>query len=130
MIDVIAIFPIDIIMKNALASDHSGDRKSNANSFVRMSRIGKLYKLVRITRLLRLVKVIKGKGKFLQKIGKVVNVGEGMERCMFSFIIFLLFSHFSACFWIFTAEVSEDGKKNSTDDNWIHSGDYQKLTNS
>jgi len=94
-----------------------------------MSRIGKLYKLVRITRLLRLVKVIKGKGKFLQKIGKVVNVGEGMERCMFSFIIFIMFSHFSACFWIFTAEVSEEGEQVS-DDNWIHSGDYQKLTNS
>ena len=52
-------------MKTALANDHGSDRKNNANSFVRMSRIGKLYKLVRITRLLRLVKVIKGKGKFL-----------------------------------------------------------------
>lgn len=104
-------------MKHALTSnDHdSPDRSSKANSFVRMSRIGKLYKLVRITRLLRLVKVIKGKGKFLQKIGKVVNVGEGMERCMFSFIIFIMFSHFSACFWIFTAEVSEEGEHGSSE---------------
>lgn len=73
-----------------------------------MSRIGKLYKLVRITRLLRLVKVVKGKGKFLNKLGHVFKIGEGLERFMFSFVIFLMFSHFSACFWIFTAEISEE----------------------
>ena len=81
-----------------------------------MSRIGKLYKLVRVTRLLRLAKLMKKKGKMLA--GLASAFGEGVERLLFSIVVFIMFSHFSACFWIFTAELSDN------DENWITGGEF------
>lgn len=56
IIDVVAIFPLELIIS------------SNANSLIRVARIGKLYKLIKITRLVRLVKIIKSQGKVLNKL--------------------------------------------------------------
>ena len=95
-----------------------------------MSRIGKLYKLVRVTRLLRLVKMAKKKGKLMDKIGNKFKLGEGFERLLFSIVIFIIFSHFSACFWIFTAGLTVNPEDQNDEDlasqstNWIISGEY------
>ena len=66
-------------------------------------------------------------------------MGEGFERLIFSIVIFIIFSHFSACFWIFTAGLSENDPNDlvdgaNTDDaasivNWIISGEYDSMTN-
>ena len=116
-------------MRHDLESSRSG----NANQFIRMSRIGKLYKLVRVTRLLRLVKMAKKKGNFMSQIGQQFKLGEGFERLLFSIVIFIIFSHFSACFWIFTASLTTNPEDLVNDDsaspmNWIISNEYTELT--
>ena len=86
-----------------------------------MSRIGKLYKLVKVTRLLRLVKLMKKKDKMMTQLGN--TFGEGIEKLLFAIVIFIMFSHFSACFWIFTAEFTEDDATN-----WVISGGYDEFS--
>lgn len=92
-----------------------------------MSRIGKLYKLVRVTRLLRLAKMARKKSNIMSQIGQQFKLGEGFERLLFSIVIFIIFSHFSACFWIFTAGLTTPQGADQDDSditNWIISGEY------
>lgn len=65
IIDVIAIAPIDFIVKYTARHYNDHSRANNSNQFVRLSRIGKLYKLTRATRLLRLVKIMKRRQKIM-----------------------------------------------------------------
>ena len=76
------------------------------NSLIRVTRIGKLYKLVKITRLFRVLKLFKSKGKLFRQLNSFFSLGEGFERLVFTLLIFLMLSHFMACFWIFTAQLS------------------------
>lgn len=56
LIDVMAIMPLDVIIKSTQGSVSS---QGQVNSLIRVTRIGKLYKLVKVTRLVRLLKVVK-----------------------------------------------------------------------
>ena len=76
------------------------------NSFIRVTRIGKLYKLVKITRLLRLLKVVKSQGKLFKGLSGQFKISEGLERLLFSLVLFIMLCHCMACFWIFTSELS------------------------
>ena len=72
----------------------------------------------------------------MNQIGQQFKLGEGFERLLFSIVIFIIFSHFSACFWIFTAglsviEQTESGNELSeevTSTSWISSGEYTELS--
>jgi len=48
-IDLMSIFPFDAIL----------DGNSNANSLIRVARIGKMYKVVRLFRLVKILKLVK-----------------------------------------------------------------------
>ena len=76
---------------------------------------------------MRLVKIIKKKGKMMDKMAESFGLSEGVEKMLFSLVIFLMFSHFSACFWIYTAEMTEDPEEDNAT-NWIHSGEYDSLS--
>ena len=49
MIDVMSIFPFDVVL----------DGNSNANSLIRVARIGKMYKVIRLFRLIKILKLVK-----------------------------------------------------------------------
>lgn len=64
----------------------------------------------------------------IAQIGQQLQLGEGFERLLFSIVIFIMFSHFSACFWIFTAELSEQPDVVDESGNWIHANEYETLS--
>ena len=49
VIDVMSIFPFDIVLES----------NSNANSLIRVARIGKMYKVIRLFRLIKILKLVK-----------------------------------------------------------------------
>ena len=102
IIDFAAVFPFDKVIQAILIETSGG----KYNSLIRVTRIGKLYKLVKITRLIRVLKLFKSKGKLFKQLNSFFSLGEGFERLVFTLLIFLMLSHFMACFWIFTAQLS------------------------
>jgi hypothetical protein len=69
-----------------------------------MTRMSKLYKLVKITRLMRVFKLMKSNSKSnLKKLGSKLNIGAGVEKLIFFFLLLMLMCHFVSCLWIFTA---------------------------
>ena len=49
VIDVMSIFPFDVVLEG----------NSNANSLIRVARIGKMYKVIRLFRLIKILKLVK-----------------------------------------------------------------------
>ena len=94
-----------------------------------MARFGKLYKLVKITRMVRLLKVVKSQGKVFSNLTDMFKLGEGFERFMSQFMIFLMMSHFIACLWIMTADLGSNNEVDKYGEegeatNWILANGY------
>ena len=53
-----------------------------------------------------------------------LKISQGLERLTFFILIFFLLCHIMACFWIFTAEMSED-QEDEDATTWIISGEYK-----
>ena len=122
VVDLLAILPLELILSG-----------QDVNSLVRVARIGKLYKLIKITRLVRLLKVIKQQGKLLHRLNEIFQLGAGFEKLSFFIMVFLMLSHFMACFWIFTADLSIDDMEQSEimgETNWILQGGYEGFSTS
>ena len=66
-IDVIAIFPVEIILEISQGKNRS-THGGTVNQLVRIARIGKIYRLIKITRLLRLLKVNQRKGTIMDQM--------------------------------------------------------------
>lgn len=96
-IDIIAIIPLDLLITT-----------NDLNSLIRITRAGKLYKLIKVTRLVRLLKVIKQKGKLINTLNNIFNLGRGFEKLSFIALIFLMICHLMACIWIFIADLMGD----------------------
>lgn len=83
--------------------------------------------------MLRLFKIFKQQGKIFQHLTEFLKVGEGFERFVFSLLIFIMISHFIACLWILTADVSSGGERDkngvlSESTNWIIANNYSNMT--
>ena len=126
IIDVVAILPFEAMFATT----------SNANSLIRIARIGKLYKLIKIFRLLRLVKLVKQSGKISNKFNNTFKMTKHQEKISFFFVIFVMFSHFAGCMWIFIAEMSHSeehfGLENEAyplkSTNWIIAREYEDMS--
>lgn len=101
-IDIIAIFPFDVILQAS---------STDVNGLVRFARFGRLYKLVKLTRLLRVVKVMAQKNKLLKILTKMMNVQRGFDRLLFFFAIFLILSHTVSCLFVIIGSIE--------DQNWL-----------
>ena len=117
MIDLMSIIPfelfVQVFMKQSIGSKEAGDLSDEAskmnpteyNRFIRISRISKLYKLVKITRLLRVFKLMQSNSiQNFKKFGSKLNIGAGIEKLVYFFLILLLMCHFISCIWIFAAK--------------------------
>lgn len=93
-IDFLAIVPFELILMS-----------SGFNSMVRISKIGRLYKLVKITRLIRILKILKEKNKLLRYLVDFLRISLGFERLFFLVLLFMLFIHLFACFWLISASM-------------------------
>ena len=58
-IDLVAIFPFDMLMTSA---------NSKYNPLVRVARFGRLYKLVKLTKLMRVIKIIKDQARMMKLV--------------------------------------------------------------
>ena len=100
-IDVIAIIPFDLILPN----DEDGGPAANYNGIARVARFGRLYKLVKLTKLLRILKVMKLNAGFLAFFSEI---GAGIQRLIFFFLMFFLSNHIVSCFWIICATMQSE----------------------
>lgn len=93
-IDVMAIFPFDLILKSA-----------DFNQLVRVARFGRLYKLIKLTRLLRILKILREKSNLIKQLNDVLKIGLGFERLFFFIMIFAILCHLVSCLFIIVASV-------------------------
>ena len=96
IIDLISVFPLDLIMAYGYV-----------NRIMRISRITKIYKMIRKTKMIRLA-----------KFGKRSRNYSRISRASWSLLPGLI--HIIACFSIYIAKFGEFSK-----DNWINSKGYQ-----
>ena len=102
IIDIISIFPIDILLSTT--ADDSGTG-TNTNVLVRFTKIGKLYKLIRILRLAKVLKILKSKRSMINHFNSELKISSGLERILFFGVFFGFFFHISACMFIYLREV-------------------------
>ena len=79
--------------------------------------------------MVRLLKVVKSQGKMFSNLSNMFKVGEGFERFISQFMIFIMMSHFIACLWIMTADLGGDSEIDKHGDeaepiNWITANGY------
>lgn len=111
-IDIISVIPFDAIMIFG-----------QVNRIARISRITKLYKIIKMSKMIRLAKVERIRTKFFKNFATQMEIKMGLDRIMFSIILFFMMIHIIACFWIFIAKFDETSKEN-----WIYSKGYQDLS--
>lgn len=119
LLDMIAIFPFDLLTK------------IEGNSIVRVTRIGKLYKLIKVFRMVRLLKVFRQQKKLFGRLGTFFQWNKTVEKLAYFIVIFILTCHFLSCFWIFTADLSINDATQfleSEEVNWLTSReDFKSL---
>lgn len=73
MIDALSIMPLDLLL----------DGDSNANTLIRVTRIGKMYKVVRLFRLFKILKLVKSNKKLVHHFSEKMKISNGVERLFF-----------------------------------------------
>ena len=93
VLDVVATFPLEIIIKHFFGAQLSG-----VNQASKLTKLPKLIKILKITRLLKLLRVYR-----LQKIMKQLqlnyNIHQGISRLFHIVLVILFATHFVGCFW-------------------------------
>ena len=80
-IDLLSILPFDAIL--------SGD--ANANSLIRMARIGKMYKILRLFKLFKILKMVKSNRKLVHHFSEHMKITNGTERLVMFSGLFIIF---------------------------------------
>lgn len=93
-----SILPFDAIL----------DGNSNANSLIRVARIGKMYKIVRLFRLVKILKLVKSNRRLVHHFSEKMKISNGLERLIFFSGFFIVFIHVFACLFVMLAELEKD----------------------
>ena len=113
ILDIIAIFPFDELLKSDTG---------HMNAMIRLTKIGRLQKLIKLTRLLRLFRVFKMQKNLINVPTDIFKLGSGIQRILFYVFMALLVCHISACLWIFFAHFAgEDTQK------WLDDETYKEM---
>jgi len=97
-IDLLSVLPFDAIL----------DGNANANSLVRMARIGKMYKIVRLFRLVKVLKMIKSNRKLVHHFSEHMKINNGTERLLMFSGLFVIFIHVFSCLFVMLAQMEAD----------------------
>lgn len=97
-IDFLSVFPFDAIL--------SGN--ANANSLIRMARIGKMYKILRLFRLVKILKMVKSNRKLVHHFSEHMKINNGTERLIMFSGLFIIFIHVFACLWVMIYDMEKD----------------------
>ena len=77
-----------------------------------------MYKLIKLTKLLRILKVLRNRSNIMKKVEESLKIGVGMQRLIFFFIMFIVFTHILSCMWILSAGFN-DGEENQYLGTWM-----------
>mmetsp|Transcript_11318 Transcript_11318/g.22262 ORF Transcript_11318/g.22262 Transcript_11318/m.22262 type:complete len:691 (-) Transcript_11318:114-2186(-) len=104
LIDIIAIFPFDLINEEQA----SGPSSNDYSTLIRLVRLPRLYRLMRIT---RVMKVFSGsnQSELVEKFHEAIRIKHSFMRLLKSFISVLVCLHIIACFWYFAAKINDFG---------------------
>lgn len=97
-VDLLSILPFDAVLQ--------GD--ANANSLIRMARIGKMYKILRLFRLVKILKMIKSNRKLVHHFSEHMKINNGTERLIMFSGLFIIFLHVFACLFVMVYEMEKD----------------------
>ena len=109
LIDIIAILPIELIMKADAVK---------YNEMLRIARIGRIYKVVKLFRLVRIVKFAKSKNKFIVFVLRMFSLSGSCGRIFLFLSGFFLACHIVCCLWTVIAQMSTN-----IEDTWL--SDYE-----
>lgn len=73
---------------------------SDANSLLRIFKVGKLYKILRLVRLVKVFKMIKSQ-QFFNKLSESLKISSATERLISFSAYFSLFIHVATCVYIY-----------------------------
>jgi hypothetical protein len=79
------------------------DGNANANSLMRIARIGKMYKIVRLFRLVKVLKMIKSNRKLVHHFSEHMKINNGTERLLMFSGLFVIFIHVFSCLFVMLA---------------------------
>ena len=97
IIDVVAIFPFDLITAGS---------SGKANVFVRFLRMARLTRIMRASKIAGLLKHF-GSAEEAEKLRNFLARYAGVTRIGSAIFMVLLLSHFTACMWYFTAKIED-----------------------
>ena len=93
LLDVVATFPLEIIIKHFFGAQLSG-----VNQASKLTKLPKLIKILKITRLLKLLRVYRLQ-KILKQLQLNYNIHQGISRLFHIVLVILFATHFVGCFW-------------------------------
>ena len=101
------------------------------NEIVRFTRIGRMYKLIKLAKLLRILKVLRNRSNIMKQVEESLKIGVGMQRLIFFFFMFIVFTHICACLWIMAAgfnDSKDDPFSGTWMDNEVNGKKYNELS--
>lgn len=124
VIDVLAIFPFDLIANTQQRVDHASS-SAQVNEMVRLTRLGRMYKIIKLLRLVRVIKLQKkGEKSVKGDAHEQARLDQAFKRILLFIFNFALCTHIFACIWIITGQIDEGNP-----DSWM-AGDIAKLDES
>ena len=95
-IDFISILPFSLILDSG-----------NFAKLARIARLPKLYRLIKMTKLARVFKILKERSNVSKYLNDVLKLNVELERMSFFMLLFFIFCHITACFWVIIANLEE-----------------------
>lgn len=93
-VDLISVLPLSLLMDT-----------NDFTSLARIARLPKLYRLIKMTKLARIFKILKERSNVSKYLNEVLKLNVELERMSFFMLLFFIFCHITACFWVIVANL-------------------------
>mmetsp|Transcript_15490 Transcript_15490/g.28098 ORF Transcript_15490/g.28098 Transcript_15490/m.28098 type:complete len:700 (+) Transcript_15490:60-2159(+) len=113
--DVISCIPVGLLQLFN-QDDQTG---GNNAKLLRLVRLPRLYRLIRITRIVKALNKVQN-SEFMEKIQDFMSLKQSAMRLISSFCTIFILLHIIACFWFFSAKLTD-----FEPDTWVVKNGYQ-----